>query len=120
MPFRYKRKTSRYFRSLPNVLERAAKCVTEKGISYRKAAASFNVDKITLMRFVKRRKADPTCAIGYQSTVLKNQILSAEMEQQLSLHIVHLADMFFGLSVEKCKELAFQFATANKLSVPHS
>ena len=42
------------------------------------------------------------------------------MEQQLSSHIVHLADMFFGLSVEKCKELAFQFAAANKLSVPHS
>ena len=42
------------------------------------------------------------------------------MEQQLSSHIVHLADIFFGLSVEKCKELAFQFATANKLSVSHS
>ena len=41
------------------------------------------------------------------------------MEQQLSSHIVHLADMFFGLSVEKCKELAFQFVGANKLSVPH-
>ena len=27
---------------------------------------------------------------------------------------------FFGLSVEKCKELAFQFAAANKLSIPHS
>ena len=25
-----------------------------------------------------------------------------------------------GLSVKKCKELAFQFAAANKLSVPHS
>ena len=42
------------------------------------------------------------------------------MEQQLSSHIVHLADMFFGLSVEKCKELAFQFSAANKLSVSHS
>ena len=42
------------------------------------------------------------------------------MEQQLSSHIVHLADIFFGLSVEKYKELAFQFAAANKLSVPNS
>ena len=42
------------------------------------------------------------------------------MEQQLSSHFVHLADTFFGLSVEKGKELAFQFAAASKLLIPHS
>ena len=77
------------------MLKRAAKCVTEEGMSYRKAAANFNVDKITLMQYMKRKEANPTCTIGYQATILNNQIFSPEMEQQLSSHIVHLADMFF-------------------------
>ena len=119
MPFKYERKTNRCFRSPPDVLKRAAKCVTEKGMSYRKAAANFNVDKMTLMRYMKKKEANSTCTIGYQATILNNQIFSPEVEQQLSSHIVHLADMFFGLSIEKCKELAFQFAAANKLSIPH-
>ena len=120
MPFKYERKTNRCFRSPPDVLKRAARCVTEEGMSYRKAAANFNVDKMTLMRYMKKKEANPTCTTGYQATILNNRIFSPEMEQQLSSHIVHLADMFFGLSVEKCKELAFQFAAANNLSIPHS
>ena len=101
------------------MLKRAAKCVTEEGMSYRKAAANFNLDKMTPTRYMKKKKANPTCTIGYQATILNIQIFSPEMEQQLLSHIVHLADMFFGMSVEKCKELAFQFAGANKLSIPH-
>ena len=102
------------------MLKRAAKCVTKEGMSCRKAAANFNVDKIILMPYMKKKEANPSCTIGYQAIILNNQIFSPEMEQQLSSHIVHLADMFLGLSVEKCKELAFQFAAANKLSIPHS
>ena len=41
------------------------------------------------------------------------------MVQQLSSPIVHLADKLFWLSIEKCKELTFQFAAAIKLRVPH-
>ena len=115
-----KKKTNRCFRSSLDVLKRAAKCVTEEGSSYREAAANFNVDKMTLIRHVKKKEADPNCVVGYQATALKNQIFALKTEQQLSSHIVHLADMFFGLSVEKGKELAFQFAAANKLSVSHS
>ena len=87
---------------------------------YRKVAANFNVDKMTPMRYMKKKEANPTCTISYQATIINNQFFLPEMEQQLSSHIVHLADMFFGLPVEKCKELAFQFAAANKLSIPHS
>ena len=40
-------KTNRSFRSPADVLEKAAKLVTEEGFSYRKAAASFGIDKMT-------------------------------------------------------------------------
>ena len=52
MPFKHKRKTNRCFRSSLDVLKRAAKCVTEEGSSYREAAANFNVDKMTLIRYI--------------------------------------------------------------------
>ena len=48
MPFNHKRKTNRCFLSSLDVLKRTAKCVTEESSSYRKAAANFNVDKMTL------------------------------------------------------------------------
>ena len=83
MPFKYERKTNRCFRSPPDVLKRAARCVTEEGMSYRKAAADFNVDKMTLMQYMKKKEANPTCTTGYQATILNNQIFSPEMEQQL-------------------------------------
>ena len=35
-------------------VKRAAKCVIEKGSSYRKAAANFNADKITSIRYIKK------------------------------------------------------------------
>ena len=56
MPFKYERKTNRCFRSPPDVSKRAAKCVTEEGMSYRKAAANFNVDKMTLMLYMKKKE----------------------------------------------------------------
>ena len=101
------------------MLKRAAKCVNEEGMFYRKAAANFNVDKMTLMRYMKKKKANLTCTIGYRVTIVNNKIFSPELKQQLSSHIVHLADMFLGLSAEKFKELAVQFPAANKLSIPH-
>ena len=66
-------------------LKRAAKCVTEEVMSYRKAAANFNVDKMTLMRYMKKKKASPSCTIGYQATILNNQFFSPEMEQHCAL-----------------------------------
>ena len=120
MPTKYVRKTSRSVRSTPDILERAAKLVHEEGISYRKAAANFGVDKMTLIRYIKKKKADPASVVGYQSTMLHNQILPPKMEKDLAGHIIYLADMYFGLSVEKCKELAYQYAIVNKVSVPQS
>ena len=47
MPTKYVRKTNRSIRSPPDVLERVAKQVLG-GLSYRKAAENFGVDKMTL------------------------------------------------------------------------
>ena len=42
------------------------------------------------------------------------------MEKDLADRITYLAQMYFGLSLEICKELAFEFAIQNNLIVPES
>ena len=49
---------------------------------------------------------------------LSNFVIPPEMEEDLAQHIKMLGDMFFGLSLEKCKEAANEFASKNKLKVP--
>ena len=63
MPSKYKPKTNRKFRSPSDVLEKASKQVSQDGMSYRVAAANFDIDKMTLMRYMKKKKLDPNCGL---------------------------------------------------------
>jgi len=110
MPTKYVRKTNRSVRSPADVLERAAKQVSDEGLSYRKAAGNFGVDKMTLLRFMKKKQADSDCAVGYAPTSLRHRIIPVYMEKDLASHISCLADTHYGLSLEKCKQLAYEFA----------
>ena len=56
MPSKYIKKTNRSVRSPEDVLEKATKLINEEGFSCRKAADYFGIDKMTLMRFKKKRK----------------------------------------------------------------
>ena len=120
MPSKYVPKTNRKVRSSADLLERAARKVFEERLSYRTAANNFGVDKMTLMRYVKKKQANPNCAVGYEALSLQMRIFSPKMEEELAKHILFMADMYYGLSPEKCKELAFEFAMRNKLSIPQS
>lgn len=73
MPSNYIKKTNRSTRSPEDFLEKAAKLVTEEGLSYRKAADHFGVDKMTLSRFIKKKRLDPESAVGYNSTSIKKK-----------------------------------------------
>ena len=75
---------------------------------------------MTLIRFKKKKEANPNCAVGYKSTGIKNRIISPDMEKDLATHIGYLTGMYFGLSLEKCKELAFEYAVKNNAVVPES
>jgi len=109
MPTKYVRKTNRSVRSPADVLESAAKQVSDVGLSYQKAADNFDVDKVTLLRYMKKQ-ADPDCAVGYASTSLRHRIIPADMEKHLARRVSCLADMYYGLPLEKCKQLEDEFA----------
>jgi len=88
-------------------------------ISHQKAADNFGVDKMTLLDYMKKQ-ADPDCAVGYASNSLRHRIIPADMEKDLACHISCLADMYCSLSLEKCKQQAYEVAEKNNLSVPNS
>ena len=56
MPSKYIKKTNRSVQSPEDVLEKARKLINKEGFSYRKAADYFGINKMTLMRFKKKRK----------------------------------------------------------------
>jgi len=75
MPTKYVRKTNRSVRSPAHVLDRAAKQVSDEGLSYQKAADNLDVDKMTHLRDMKKQ-ADPIpdCAVEYASISLRHRI----------------------------------------------
>ena len=86
MPQTYKRKTNRAFRTSLDVLRRAAEEV-ENGSSLRKAAANFNIDKMTLSRYVNKCKSQPQPVTGYDAVLLSNFVIPPAMESDLAQHI---------------------------------
>jgi len=114
----YKRKTTRG--STPgDVLQRAAVEI-KNGRAIRSVATEFNIDRMTLKRYITKRAANPDAVTGYQAVSASKSVFPSEMEQDLANHIKLLADMFHGLSVQKCCTLAYHFALRNKLNIPDS
>ena len=89
-----------------------------QGTSIRKAAAGFNIDKMTLSRYIAKCKTQPQPSFGYAAVTLAKYIKPANMESDLARHIITLADIFHVVFLEKCKELAYEFGIRNKLKLP--
>ena len=111
-----RRKTTRGSTPL-DVLQRAAAEV-KNGRTERSVAAEFQVDRMTLKRYMTKRAKNPDAVTGYQAVAMRKAVFPPEMEQDLASHIKLLADMFHGLSVQKCCTLAYQFALHNKMNIP--
>jgi len=115
---KYKRKTTRG--TTPrDVLQRAAVEI-EKGRTIRSVAIEFNVNRMTLKRYITKRAMNPDAVTGYKAVAVNKAVFPFEMENDLANHIKLLADMFHGLSVQKCCTLAYEFALHNKLNIPDS
>jgi hypothetical protein len=112
----YKRKTTRG--STPgDVMKRAADEVRAGG-KLRTVASDFNIDRMTLKRYIRKCDEKPDAVTGYKAIARKQAVFSPEMENDLAHHIKLLADMFHGLSLQKCCILAYEFASRNNLQMP--
>ena len=119
MPQYYKRKTSRATRNTVEALAAAAEKV-HGGQSIRKTAEEYGLDKMTLHRFIVKRRNATNAVTGYAAVSEAHFVFTSKMEKDLGDHIKALADMYFGLSMEKCRELAYEFAKQNGVPVPKS
>ena len=90
----------------------------ENGSSLRKAAANFKIDKRTLSRYVNKCKSLPQPVTSCDVVLLSNFVIPPAMKSDLAQHIKTLSDMFYGFTIEKGKQVAYEFATRSKLRVP--
>ena len=116
MPRIYKRKTDRA--STP-ILNRAAKEV-QQGKSIRQVERDMKICRMTLKRFMEKKKRGEVIKTGYQRTGHANQVFNENMETELADHIKALAAMFHCISAMKCRELAFEYAQRNAIDIPAS
>uniref|UniRef100_UPI00358F7108 uncharacterized protein isoform X4 n=1 Tax=Myxine glutinosa TaxID=7769 RepID=UPI00358F7108 len=112
----YKRKTNRG-QTPHDVMERAADAVSG-GQSVRSAAKDFAIDRMTLKRYIGKR--DRQQGTAYAPVALRHLVFSPDMEKDLGNHVKQLADMFHGLSLNRCCTLAYEFAKRNNVDVPAS
>ncbi|KAK6190932.1 hypothetical protein SNE40_002693 [Patella caerulea] len=102
MPPNYKRKTNRG-QTPKDIMERAANAVAG-GQSIRSTAREFGIDRMTLKRYTERQDEDRQ--LGYTPMALCHKVFTPNMETDLANHVKHLADMFHGLSMNRCDKKA--------------
>ena len=79
----------------------------------------FGLDKMTLKRYIdKVKKTGPDAKVGYSSVSLAHSIFNPAIQKDLANHLAKLSDQYHGLSLDKAKELAYEFALQNKLKIP--
>lgn len=111
MPRNYKRKTSRANVS-EDELSNAARLVSDGDSSIRNAADVCKVNRMTLARYIKNGQK------GYDKIVQLHRVFTQADEKSLAEHIKMLDSCFHGLDKGKCRKLALDYATSNKIKVP--
>ena len=93
---------------------RAIEEIKKNNLSIGKAATLYNIPKSTLERHVNKKiRNSGTTDLGNFKPAL-----TSSLENQLVEHAKKLQDMFFGLTPESLRELAFDIAKANHINVP--
>ena len=117
MPRTYTKKTDRV-RTPLDVLTRASEAVAQGG-NYTRVAKEFSIDRMKLKRFIRKEKLKgPVTSAGYEYLSRLKRIFNDRQENDLAEHIKALCDQYYGLSVVKCRYLAYEFATKNNVTMP--
>lgn len=120
----YKPKTERK-PSSPSKIKAAVKAVLQ-GHKIRSTAKVFKVSRTTLTKYLKELKeANPTAVIPTSPTIKKKSfahrlVIPATLETSISSYCVEVAQMGYGLTTLKVRELAHEVAVKNNIQVPNS
>lgn len=102
-------------------IRKAVLQVKNENISIRQAAKFFELNYKTVGRYCKKLSAEDlnqdqlNIDVGYGKP---RMVLSREMEMDLKTYLLESANIYFGLCPKEIRKLVFQFAIANKITVP--
>jgi transposase-like protein len=124
MPMFYKPKSTTKVRKKisPETMEAAVREILEDGVGLRKAALKYEVNKMTLRRYLNKLKCkntDPS-SMAYEPNYRQTQVFTKEEETMLAEYLKKASRLHHGLSTVGCRHLAFQFASRNNKKYPKS
>ncbi|XP_046661273.1 uncharacterized protein LOC124354680 [Homalodisca vitripennis] len=116
----YTRKTDRG--KVPDEsFEKAYEAVKTKTMSLREAVVAFEIDKMTLFRFIRKKDESQgqTVTMGYTK---RRKIFPDQLESQLEEYIIHSSKIYYGVTPQNIKVLAYELAMANRniITLPDS
>lgn len=114
MPRTYKRKTD--IGMVPHEAMLQAVLMVIEGKSLRKVAEEKGVSKSALSRYVIKYRHDSAAVLSpnYQHS----QVFSSEMENSLKEYLLTCSQMFYGLTPNNVRKLAYEMACRNGIQVP--
>jgi len=102
-----------------DIYKNAAAEVSSKESSLRNAAEKYQINFMTLQRYIKKQSnlpLKPYCKlVGYAKN---KQIFSDELESTLSNYLVHCSRIYYGLTPSDVKVLAYEYAKLNNVAYP--
>lgn len=106
MPRNYQRKTMTKYKL--EDLERAVQEVKNKTLSLGKAASTYSVPKSTIHDYLKKD-------LITEPKTGRKPIFSEKQEKELEEHIIKCSKLFYGLTIEMVRKIAYKFAEVNNL-----
>ncbi|XP_054259387.1 uncharacterized protein LOC128984126 [Macrosteles quadrilineatus] len=103
-------------------MEAAVREVVDDGIGLRRTALKYDIDKMTLQRYVKKflsKNAEPS-SMTFEPNYHQQQVFTKQEETMLAEYLKKASRLHHGLSTVGCRQLAFKFASRNNKKYPAS
>ncbi|VDI63991.1 Hypothetical predicted protein [Mytilus galloprovincialis] len=114
----YVRKTNRG--TTPHgIMERAMSCVVNEHRSVRSTASEFEINHMTLTRFIKKctEVGSSNVTVGYFGN---RKVFNDLQEQALERYLLNASYIYFGLAPKKVRRLAYECAEKFSIHMPQS
>jgi hypothetical protein len=111
----YRRKTNRSATSAEQLLI-AAEAVRQTGRSIRNVANEYEINFMKLHRFCRKRAVMSVTPVFRQQH--NRQVFTRDQESELAAYLETAAKLYYGLSPNEVRKLAYQYATKNNTKCP--
>lgn len=118
MPRQYTKKTNRDFR--PECMKQAVIDVMHNNMSYRTSAEKNGVKKSRLGTYVNHARENGLENMDFSPDFHKSQIFDNDMENALADYLLKCSAIFYGLTPNSARRLAYEYALKNFRKMPET